>query len=79
MRFWSNFAREHGVVGVGVDFGESQRRLRSTFATTPEEDHANANCREPWGIDLRYSEVAPSSLQEIASILRVGFGFLLFF
>nr|POF11273.1 hypothetical protein CFP56_59095 [Quercus suber] len=52
LRFWLDLVREHGIVSVGVDFGESRRRLRSTFATTVEEDHADADCQEPWGIDL---------------------------
>ena len=38
LRFWSDLAREHGVVFVNVYFGESWRRLRSTFAIAVEED-----------------------------------------
>ena len=38
LRFWSDFAGEHGVVFVSVYFGESWRRLRSTFAVAAEED-----------------------------------------
>ena len=38
LRFWSDLAGEHGVVFIGVYFGESWRRLRSTFAVAAEED-----------------------------------------
>ena len=38
LRFWSDLAREHGAVFVGVYFGESWRKLLSTFAVTTEED-----------------------------------------
>ena len=38
LRFWSDLAREYGVVFVGVDFDESWKRLRSTFVATTEEN-----------------------------------------
>ena len=38
LRFWSDLVGEHGVVFVGIYFGESWRRLRSNFAVTAEED-----------------------------------------
>nr|POE98503.1 f-box protein [Quercus suber] len=40
LRFWLDLAGDHGVVFVSIDFGKSRRRLRSTFTTAAEEDHA---------------------------------------
>ena len=40
LRFWSDLVGEHGIIFVGVDFGESRRRLQSTFIAAAEEDHA---------------------------------------
>ena len=38
LRFWSDLAKEHGVVFIGVDFDKSWRRLWSIFAAAVEED-----------------------------------------
>ena len=40
LRFWSDLVGKHGIFFVSVDFGESRRRLQSTFIAAAEEDHA---------------------------------------
>ena len=51
LRFWLDLVGEHGVVFVGVYFGKSWRRLRSTFVVTAEEDQPS----EPTEVTRRWT------------------------